>query len=273
MVANSLSLCSVSWIDEKPLPQVGFWFVAGAAISWPRRVVMGLVGTANPEPPREMPLVDPFRARKQYRALTSFKLVRQPKPAIAEAVLDPGWTPPFDKSKFDTRLIALAPIPDDPQFYPGETSGLSTIVGGRLHPYSTLKPARGDEVLASAFIKFRAGPHTDAIGVGDDVKSPVHVPWVWCEYALVISGSKARLLAQGSRFPSHAWYVGGRQVAKRYQDAVTVSEKDPAIATGQPAGHPQLAAAADRSAGSAANHEFTLDPGVPVEVDVTSLLV
>jgi hypothetical protein len=73
MGPKTISLCSVSWIDEKSLPQVGFWFVAGAAISWPRRVVMGLVGTANPEPPRKIPVVDAFRARKQYRALTSFK--------------------------------------------------------------------------------------------------------------------------------------------------------------------------------------------------------
>ncbi len=264
-------MCSVSWIDGKPLPQVGFWFVAGASISWPRRVVMGLVGTANPEPPRDIPFVDAFRARKQYRALTSFKLTSKPKPAVSEPVLDAGWTPPFDKSKFDTQLINLAPIPDDPKFYSGEISSLSTINAARLHPFSTLKVTRTDEVLASAFIKFRAGPHTDSIGISADVKSPVHVPWVWCEYALVTSGEKIKLLAQGSCFPSHAWYVGGRQVAKRYQDPISVSEKEPAISIGQPASHPQAAANADRSTGPAAGQEFTLSAGASVEVDVTQL--
>src|SRR5262245_55242081 len=71
MNGTRISVCSVSWIDEKPLPNVGFWLVAGAAISWPKRVIMGLVGTSNPQPPLKLQSVDTFRSTKQYRALLS----------------------------------------------------------------------------------------------------------------------------------------------------------------------------------------------------------
>jgi hypothetical protein len=271
MGQGTIALCSVSWIDEKALPKVGFWFVAGAAISWPKRVIMGLAGTANSEPSSDLTNAEGFRARRQFRALMGCKVVRRPKLSVFEQVLDAGYTPPFDKSKLDTRLAALAPIPDDPQFYPGESSRLSSIVAGKLHPCSTLKMTGADEVIVSAFIKFRAGSHTDSIGI-TAANSPVHVPWVCCEYALVASGAKVRLLAQGSRFPSHAWYVAGKQVAKRYQTPVIVSENDPAISTGQPASLPALSAGSDKSNGPANTHDHTLDKGAVFDVDVTALV-
>jgi hypothetical protein len=265
------SLCCVSWIDEKPLPKVGFWFVAGAAISWPKRVVMGLVGTANPEPPIKLIDVDAFRGLRQYRALLACEVARPPRPIARASIIDAGYTPPFDKSKLDTRLAALAPIPDDPKFYAGESSQLSAIVAGKLHPCSTLKVGAAEHVLVSAFIKFRAGAHTDAIGI-NDANSPVHVPWVWSEYALVASGSRYRLLAQGSHFPSHAWYVGGKQVAKCYQRPIAVSDKEPAISAGSPANLPAFPASTDRSDGPASRHDHTLGQGTAFSIDVTSLV-
>lgn len=268
MTIGALSLCSVSWIDEKSLPKVGFWLVAGALVSWPKRVIMGLAGTANPEPPMEITDVAAFRSRQQFRALMSCKVSRHPSVAVSNAVIDAGYTPPFDKGKLHTSLAGLAPIPEDPMFYAGQSSVISSIVSGKLHPCSTFSLRGGDHVLVGAFIKFRAGLHTDAIGVSE-AKSPVHVPWVWCEYALVGDGAKVRLLMQGSKFPSHAWYVAGKQVAKRYQSPVSVSERDPAISTGQPADLPPLSADSDKSSGPAPSHTHTLDKGAMLEVDVT----
>lgn len=278
MNGTRISVCSVSWIDEKPLPNVGFWLVAGAAISWPKRVIMGLVGTSNPPPPRKLQSVDTFRSTKQYRALLSCSVdtaarTMGPRPAykLSDVILDPGYTPPFDKSKIHTSLRAVAPIPDDASYYAGESSSLSAVTTGSLHPCSSLAVPAGHEVLVSALIKFRAGEHTDTIGV-KDAKSPVHVPWVWCEYALISSRSGLRLLGQGSTFPSHAWYVNGAQIASRLQGPIAVSENDPAISTGERVveGQPATAAKNDRSAGdiSGSGHQWTLGKGQPIDVAI-----
>jgi hypothetical protein len=275
-MATRVSVCSVSWIDEKPLPNVGFWLVAGAAISWPKRVLMGLVGTSNPQPPPKLQSVDTLRSTKEYRALLSCsvdtaarRMGPRPSYPISDVIIDPGYTPPFDKSKIHTSLRVVAPIPDDANYYAGESSSLSAITTGSLHPCSSLAVPQGYEVIVSALIKFRAGEHTDNIGV-EKAKSPVHVPWVWCEYALISSRSGLRLLGQGSVFPSHAWYVNGNQVASRLQSPVAVSEKDPAISTGERVveGHPATAADNDRSAGdiSGGGHQWTLAKGNPIDV-------
>lgn len=271
MPNDLISLCSVSWIDAKPLPKVGFWMVAGAAVSWSNRVVMGLAATANPEPPQHLLNVSGFRGRQQYRALTSCCIRPGAAIALTDQVLDPGYTPPFDKSKVDTRLVELAPIADDPRFHPGERSGQSAIVAGKLHPCSTLTVAAADRVIVSALIKFRAGAHTDKVGI-EEAKSPYRVPWVWCEYALVASGNRVRLLAQGSKFPSHAWYVAGHRVALRYQDAVAANATDPALSSGPSAKLPASQAELDHSAGPVDKHQHTIGAGLPIEVDVTNLL-
>ncbi|CAN5856302.1 hypothetical protein BH11PSE8_BH11PSE8_47140 [soil metagenome] len=270
MAAKSLVLCSVSWIDGRNLPPVGFWFISGALASWPRRVLMGLVGTANPAPPPELQNLATFRASQEYRALMSCSVQGGSKTSISDPVLDAGWTPPLNKSRFDPGLLAQfaahrAPIPDDPMYYAGEASGISEICAGRLHPSSTLNVPSNATVLTSALIKFRAGSHTDKIGI-DDAKSPVHVPWVWCEYALVRVGSELRLLGQGSSFPSHRWYVNGKQVGECLQKAVAVSETDPALSTGQPATEIQSSAANDRSNGPIVDQDYAIGKGAGINV-------
>jgi hypothetical protein len=271
MGAGSVELTSISWIDEKSLPKAGFWLVASAAMSWPNRVVMGLIGTSNPEPPGELSSAASFASRRQYRALLSCSVTRQQRGiAVSNAVVDGGYTPPFNKSKLNTKLGDWAPIPDDPKFYPGEVSALSAVVAGRLHPSSTLSIPRGCDIAVSALIKFRAGAHTDDIGIRD-AKSPVHVPWVWCEYALVFDGAKVKLIGRGSVFPSHAWYVAGRQVAKRLQDPVAASKQDPALSTGQPASQLRTLAERDNSPGSIVGQPYSIGAGQQQEVDVSSL--
>jgi hypothetical protein len=61
-----------------------------------------------------------------------------------------------------------------------------------------------ETVLVNAVIKFRAGQHTDSIGI-QNVGSPFHVPWVWCELLRTHRFGTFTLYGRGSVFPSHAW--------------------------------------------------------------------
>jgi hypothetical protein len=277
MSAPVIALNSVSWIDGRGLPSIDFWFFAGAAKHWEKRVLIGLVGTANPTPPQQLGQVQSFQQGRQYRALTGCGVGPAPQHPLSGQIIDPGWTPPVDKSLFDpswfTQTAAWAGLPSDPKFYAGESSPVSGFVGGKLHPCSTLSLAAGQSVVVSAFIKFRAGPHTDQIGV-KEAKSPVHVPWVWCEYALVRQAKgRPLLLCQGSVFPSHRWYVNGQKVAERLQAPLAASDKEPALTTGQPAGQVQQRADSDRSAGAATGHAYALAAGSPVQVELPAGLL
>jgi hypothetical protein len=264
-------LASISWIDRKGLPKLGFWFVAGAKLSWSRRVIMGLVGTANPEPPTTLKNVEDFRMTKQYRALLAGSFASGP--SHFTPIIDPGYTPPFDKTTISNAIERrLVPIPDDEAFYPGESSPLSGIVFGKLHPCSTLSVPPRSQVKISALIKFRAGEHTDALGVSDDVKSPVHVPWVWCEYALVLSEARNLLICNGSVFPSHAWYVNGRQVNKRLQTSVHAADNDPVLTTGQAAGKLRDSAIVDKGAGAVSSQLYAVDAGQQQVIDLGKAL-
>lgn len=271
MQPGSIELASISWIDQKSVPKVGFWFVAGASLSWSRRVIMGLVGTSNPEPPLTLSTTAAFATGKQYRALLACTVTTHPVARVANLIIDPGYTPPFDKTKLDTRLRNIVPIPDDPNFYAGEVSPISAVVAGKLHPCSALLLPLGAKIIASALIKFRAGQHTDSVGVSE-AKSPVHVPWVWCEYALVMLQSGPQLLCKGSLFPSHAWYVNGKQIAKSMQCQVTASDHDPALTTGQPAAHVRTAAISDKSTGSVSSQQYCLDAGKQTNIDLSAVV-
>jgi hypothetical protein len=235
----SITLSSVSWIDGRGLPSVDTRFFAGAAKRWERRVIIGLVGTANPAPPQQIDDIAAFSQSRQYRALTACKVGPGPQHMLSAQIIDAGFTPPIDKSRFNpswfTQTAAGIGLPNDPKFYPGEASPLSGFSCGRLHPSSTLSTTAGQQIVVSGFIKFRAGAHTDKIGV-EEAKSPVHVPWVWCEYALIRPArGRPLLLCRGSTFPSHRWYVNGMKVAEQVQAPPSVSDKDPTLTTGQPA--------------------------------------
>lgn len=271
---NPIRLCSVSWIDSRSLPPIGFLFMAGAKWSWPRRTMIGLVGTTNPAPPDDIGSVSSLRQGQAFRALMSCTVAGVDGRSVSEEVLDPGWTPPLNKSKFDSGLLAQyaagKALPDDANYYPGEKSALSGIVCGRLHVASTLKVPKDASVLVSAFIKFRAGAHTNAIGISEDgAQSPFHVPWVWCEYALVkVSGKPLRLLGAGSKFPSHRWYVNGKLVGECLQTPVTASEDDPVLNSGRSAKSMQDKAETDRSSGPVASHPNALGPGPGIDVQL-----
>jgi hypothetical protein len=273
MSGEDIDLASISWIDRKGLPQVGFWFVAGAGAktSWYRRVIMGLVGTANSEPPESLKNIHAFQRTQQYRALLSCTLSGGTRQRVAAQQIDPGYTPPFDKSTIPVLERPFVPIPADKAFHAGESSPVSGIVIGKLHPCSTLSIPGGANVRLSALIKFRAGDTTDAIGVSADVASPVHVPWVWCEYALVSSGPRQLLICNGSVFPSHAWYVNGRQVGKSLQTEVHASGTDPVLNTGQPAGKLRDRAEADKGTGAVSSQLYAVNAGLQQTIDLVSL--
>lgn len=266
-MAKKLSISSVSWIDQKPLPKVGFWMVIGAATSWPKRVIMGLVGTSNPAPPSRIENIQTFARGKQYRALISCTVEIEPNVRALDVTLDPGYTPPFDKSKIDSSLRSVAPIPDDPDFHAGEASPISAVRVGKLHPCSSLIVKSGQKVLVSALIKFRAGKHTDDIGI-EKANAPAHVPWVWSEFALVCQGSTYHLLCNGSKFPSHVWFVNGESIATILQAEISVSEHDPILNAGQPAKYKQTDSSIDKSSGNVGTHADAIGPASQLDIEL-----
>ncbi len=96
----------------------------------------------------------------------------------------------------------------------GEKSPLSAVHLDRMHPQSmfpTLPP--GERLIADGLIRFRAGEHTDDVGM-KDAGAHFHVPWVWAEFLLTsLGGGRVRLRGAGSIFPTMAWYLDDRQVA------------------------------------------------------------
>jgi hypothetical protein len=228
---KAIRVCSISWIqgDKNPI-----WF-SGKAVAldpgWVPKTYMGLYATRNATPPSQIDDVEAFRSQKNFRALTAARLVldiddekdRINDYSLPEKVLDPGWTPPFRKSSFPLTVLRAYPMDwfsdddsmTDPNPYAGELSLISTVmVHGRHENGSTMITIPGGEtVVADSIIKFRAGSHTDEIGT-QKVGAPWHVPWVWNEWVLTYAGKGAfKLYASASRFPSHAWYVNGQQVA------------------------------------------------------------
>ncbi|MBV9154142.1 MAG: hypothetical protein JO204_20450 [Alphaproteobacteria bacterium] len=135
-------------------------------------------------------------------------------------ILDPGWTPPFNRSVF---WLFKHWVPDksmeDSSFYPGELGKNSAILVRRRHPNTTINekiPAAN--VVASALIFFRAGDHTDRIGL-KVVKCPYHVPWVWCEWLVAYRSGKFTVYGTGSVFPTHTFYAQAK--AYEHQDEPT----------------------------------------------------
>ena len=263
-----IELLSISWIDARGLPIVDTPFLLRAGTgSWPHKVITGLVATSNPEPTFGYTSAEQFLAPRQYRAALGLSL-RDLKLVEAETLIDAGYTPPANTAKLSSWFKDAVPLGDDPTYYPGEASVLSEVVAGKLHGSSNLSAPAGWAVIAGALIKFRAGTHTDAIGI-EKAGSPVHVPWVWCEYALLQKQTSYRLLALGSRFPSHAWYVNGQQVGKALQKAVNCSNIEPAISAGQPKDQPLTPAARDQGAGPVDRQLFSIARGDQVDIDVS----
>jgi hypothetical protein len=214
--------------------------------------MVGLVATSNPRPATTLPA--DFLARKQHRAYTSYTV--SAAGAVSNSVIDGGFTPGIDLTR-TPWFVPDSVFSGFGETHPGEKSGLSATVAERLHPASSLTIEANETVIASTLIKFRAGPETDNIGI-ERAKSPFHVPWVWHEHALIQTTEGTVLRVNGSRFPSHAWYVDGRQLGLRIQEPVRLSDTEPALTTGPPKDATVIEAANDSATGPITEHPFTV---------------
>jgi hypothetical protein len=260
----------VCWIDAQHLPFIAPQDVAWAKVGWPNRVCIGLVATTNPPPPDAIFNVPVFRNTRQFRAMMWGDLQvevdratdRVTRCRLTGEVLDPGWTPPFDKKKvaLGDLMEAAEPAIRDRQFYPGELSPVSKMYAQQRHPNSPLVLPADEQVVAEGLIKFRAGKHTDEVGIGK-TESPFHVPWTWSALAITYAGKgEFRAYTRGAIFPTHRWYVGGVQVRTSLQAEVEMSDKEPALTTGAPADRPQ-ADDDSRPGTSVTTHKYTLSAG------------
>lgn len=251
---RGLTIVGVSWIDRDNLPNLSTFagFAAAVMDYWPFRVMVGLVATSNPRPATALP--ESFLDAQQHRAYSSFSV--SGTGAVSNSVIDGGYTPGIDL----TRTPGFAPnflFRGYDATHPGETSALSGTVTGRLHPASSLRVEPNETVISSTLVKFRAGKETDEIGI-NTANSPHHVPWVWHEHALIRTPRDTVLRMNGSRFPSHAWYIDRRRVALRLQAPVKMSDTEPALITGPRKGSTVIAAASDTATGPIGDHPFTV---------------
>jgi hypothetical protein len=226
---REIKVGSISWINDKPNP---IWSTVQAVVldpDWIPKTYVGLAGTSNGAPPDPLSDFKDYQSKKDFRALTYCHLVVDIDEAaqtvtgvtVKDAVHDPGWTPTFSMTKFPSTLLSFDLSIYDPRAFQGEASPLSVVNTQARHANTVIKKVPADEtVLVDALIKFRAGKHTDDVGI-NNVKAPFHVPWVWCETVLTYAKGKFKMYGCGSIFPCHAWYFNGGQVNKSTQAADT----------------------------------------------------
>lgn len=233
---------SVSWINPMPNP---IWLAAKAQVlnpSWIPKTYIGLVATANEQPPAQIDDFAGWQEAKQFRGLTYGHLgvviddqtQTVTKVQQIKLVTNPGWTPPFSLLRYPTAGIGS--IFDgwtamkgawSFSYHEGEQSPLSDVVVGARHKNSVLKTSGvGESVLANALLKFRAGAITDNLGIVA-VGALFHVPWVWCETLITWANGRVKMYGQGSIFPTHNWYLDGRQVGSVAQVSDSSFPKKP----------------------------------------------
>lgn len=218
---------SISWIKLDPNPVT--FAISGVILEpdWVPKTYIGLAATANDDPSTSIADFNTFRSAQQFRAMAYCHVgvaVDDKTQAVTKVVpianfTDPGYTPPFSLKKFPSAGIGS--VFDGWQalkstwsfsYHAGELSAVSSVVTGGRHPNSTIIGVPTTEiVLANMMVKFRAGAITDSLGVGS-IGCPYHVPWVWCETVATYAGGMVKLYGRGSIFPTHAWYVDGRQM-------------------------------------------------------------
>ena len=279
-------IASVSWINKFPNP---IRLAASAEMldpGWVPKTYMGLVATSNPRPPDEISDFSAFEEAGNFRALMYFKVRvilegKFPQQQVAKVellddILNPGWTPPFRTDEFPSTKLLDDPDIESRTWYRGEMSPVSGVVTGKLHPNSALSIPADETVIASGLIKFRAGSHTDQLGVSEKIGCPFHVPWVWCETALTYDGEHFKVYGRGAQFPSHTWYKNGKQLSTRDQvgDASlpldglsTIDLSELKLYTvfnkGAPATKQQPDAKSDTGSGPVSSHRYTVGAAAP----------
>jgi len=214
-----IKIGSVSWIEGKPSP---IWTAAQALTlnpDWVPKTYLGLAATANTAPPDPLHDFPSHQRGHDFRAMTfcHFRLTTDDTSnavtgfEVVQAFHDAGWTPAFKQHKFPSTFLKPDKAIWSFKEYQGEYSPLTLVATQNRHANTTLAPTPNETVLVNALIKFRAGTHTDTIGV-DNVGCPFHVPWVWCETLLTVANGRFKVYGRASMFPSHAWYVNGVRV-------------------------------------------------------------
>jgi hypothetical protein len=224
---REISLGTVSWINDTPNPVYTTLQTQVLTPDWVPKTYVGLAGTANSPPPGTLKDFKAHQKARDFRAMTFCKLRLDIDDAtkkvtgvdVLDAFHDGGWTPAFKMSKFPSTVFSFDMSIYSTTWYQGEYSPLSVVNTQARHSNTVITGVPADEtVLVNALIKFRAGKHTDDIGV-NKVGTPFHVPWVWCEALLTYGNGQFKAYGRGSLFPTHAWYVDGKQVKTISQTA------------------------------------------------------
>jgi hypothetical protein len=223
---REIKVGTISWINRDPNPT---WTSAQAAFlspDWVPKTYLGLAATCNSAPPMTVADFKLYQKSQDFRALTfcRFRLDIDDEDAgqinsltVLDAVHDPGWTPAFKMRHWPGTAFAFDANIYSFRSWPGEASPLSLVNTQARHNNSSLAPAAATEsVLVNALIKFRAGSHTDSVGV-NEVKAPFHVPWVWCEMLLTYASGTLKVYARGSIFPSHSWFLNDKKMLSQGQ--------------------------------------------------------
>jgi hypothetical protein len=212
---HSVKVGTVSWISGKVNP---LSLTAQAAIltpDWVPKTYLGLVATANSTPSSNIADFKTFQGSKDFRAMTYCHISFDADDTthaisnfkVHDAVHDPGWTPPFKMRNWPMTALSFDMNIYSNQWHAGEASPVSVVNTQARHKCSALASSgAGETVLVNGLIKFRAGKHTDDIGV-NSVKSPFHVPWVWCEMLVTYDKGKIKLYGQCSFFWSLCCYL------------------------------------------------------------------
>jgi len=287
-MADDIKVGVVCWIKAEPNPLSTSALLLSPG--WIPKTVVGLVATANTPPPPVVTDFSSIQTGRNHRSLLFCRLkvdVDEELKNIAKVtsvtrIIDGGWTPPFKANKVDSFLISMAAkvkqSMKDPASYPGETSSICDIAIQRRHPNSALPAtALAETVVANGLVKFRAGRHTDKLGV-EEAGSPFHVPWVWSEFLLTYRGGSYRLTGIGSIFPTHCWYAQGKLVMTQAEvsdnsfpvDGLrTINTKAlnlyPALSTGAPYPGDQ-APESESPTGAVPRHLFTVSAGSPQSI-------
>jgi hypothetical protein len=221
-----ITVGAISWINPTPCPVYRSEQVLLLDPDWVPKTYLGLNATSNTPPTKEVGDFKAYQNEGDFRALMfcRFALTLEEGTGavtgfeVLEAAHDGGWTPPFKISAWPGTALSIDPEIYSNQWHQGEYSPVSVVRTRKRHKNTMIKGVKSDEtVLVNGLVKFRAGSHTDTIGV-TSVKAPFHVPWVWCEMLLTYADGKLTCYGRGSVFPSHAWYVNGRRV---FQDIQT----------------------------------------------------
>jgi len=255
---------SVSWIHQQITPVKLLTDGKLLDPNWLPQTYIGLYATKNPAPPATLDFSN-YQKTKQFRAMTFAALEVETADddskvlsvTVTDSILDPGWTPPFDRT---ITLLTRVYVPEasmaDPAFYAGELGLGSAILPRIRHRNTTLTmTVAPDDVVASGLIFFRAGKHTDDIGV-NTVKCPYHVPWVWCEWLVTHKAGKFTMYGTGSAFPTHTFYAQGARFDQQdeptdarlptsWRHPLTIDTSTlrvyPVLTAGAPASGPQVA--------------------------------